>query len=259
LNQRLADEEVLVIIRRSVPHWNESLIRSAQSVTTIQALTTYYQDLEELAISRQHRNRRREAQSGNRNPGRARGERKEHRYQRENNYHQVARGTENRVEPNNSIENTNNAYCQNNNQNYGNRCGGPYRNNSNNNNQSNNNNNQQNNDNHNKNRRHQYNLRPRQEENHRINSYDESRGSASHSINSENSNQSKKSNQSNHSENSGNTYHHETYNVDTNQPNNNNEYIAHQEVDYHPDVVLSVLQSAATKHKKVVRAFSRHW
>jgi hypothetical protein len=81
LNQRLGDEEMLAIIRRSVPHWNESLIRSAQSVTTLQALTTYYQDLEELEISRQHCNQRREAQSGNRNPGRARGERREHRYQ----------------------------------------------------------------------------------------------------------------------------------------------------------------------------------
>jgi hypothetical protein len=78
LNKRLADEEVLVILCRSVPHWNKSLIRSAQSVTTLQALTTYYQDLEELEISSQHHNRRREAQAVKRNPRRARGERREH-------------------------------------------------------------------------------------------------------------------------------------------------------------------------------------
>jgi hypothetical protein len=129
LNQQLGDEEVLAIIRRSVPHWNESLIRSAQSGTTLQALTTHYQDLEELEISRQHRNRQREAQLGNRNPRRARGERREHLYQRENNYTQEARGRENQVKSNKNNKKNNNTYHQtNNNQNYGNRHGGPYQN-----------------------------------------------------------------------------------------------------------------------------------
>ena len=45
-NTSLDDVTLTLIIRRSVPTWNNSLIRSASRMTTVQEITSYYQDLE---------------------------------------------------------------------------------------------------------------------------------------------------------------------------------------------------------------------
>jgi hypothetical protein len=174
LNRQLGDDEILAVIRRSVPSWSESLTRSAQTPATLQALTTYYQDLEELEITQRNRNtRRRENQQRNRNQDRGRNERRGNQYRRENNYAEQRNNVENNVNRN---ENNNNN--ENNHQN-------TYRPNFNNNNQRNNSHqnrndqrNNNNNRNYNNNRQHGYNLRPRCGENHRFESDDESRSSS---------------------------------------------------------------------------------
>jgi hypothetical protein len=49
---------------------------------------------------------------------------------------------------------------------------------------------------------------------------------------------------------------HEIHNINTNQPKEPHglDGVAHQEMDYRPELVISILQSTATKHMKIVRA-----
>lgn len=67
LNDRLDDDEITAVIRRSVPDWNDALVRSARAMPTLQDLTSYYQDLEELEVSRGSQNRNRPGGNNNRN------------------------------------------------------------------------------------------------------------------------------------------------------------------------------------------------
>jgi hypothetical protein len=176
-------------------------------------------------------------------------------YRRENNY----------VERRNNIENNTNQNENNNENNHQGTYRPNFNNNSNNNQNHNKNNNYHcqndhcnNNSNNNHNQRHGYNLRPRRAENHCVESDEESR-SGNKSVSSTHSNESAGSQSS---EESRGTYrtelssHHKSHNIDSNLPSQQHdlEDITHQEVDYRREVVVSILQSTATKRKKIVRA-----
>lgn len=108
LNDRLDEDEITAIIRRSVPDWNDSLVRSARPMASLQDLTSYYQDLEELEVSRNNRNRNRN--NNNRDRGGQQQERdmvarRQGNHRREVNY--AERGTNNNYNNNTNNNNDN--------------------------------------------------------------------------------------------------------------------------------------------------------
>jgi hypothetical protein len=120
LNVRLAVDEITALIRRSVPDWNDSLVRSAQPMPTIQDLTSYYQDLEELEITRGNRNRNQRGDRsgqrerdlvGRRNNSSGRNHHRESHFNEANNNNQEATRT---VNNNNNNYNNNNRSDNNN-------------------------------------------------------------------------------------------------------------------------------------------------
>jgi hypothetical protein len=70
LNERISDDRLAYIIHQSVPDWKDSLIKSNTQLDNIRDITSYYQDLEELEISRSRRSRNRtNRESGGRRDG----------------------------------------------------------------------------------------------------------------------------------------------------------------------------------------------
>lgn len=267
LNDRLDEDEITAVIRRSVPDWNDALVRSARTLANLQDLTSYYQDLEELETNCHGRNNNRQGNQRERDlvarrnkpPG---GNRNNH-HRREANYAENnERNNEATARPNNN--NNNNANANNNGNTYPRRDNFRGRNNNyngNNNNRYNNNRRYGNNNNNNNNNgrpSHGYNLRNRREENHHAESgSDDDRSVASnHSDTSRRSTatartadttRSSRSHRSNRDD-----RRHETYAVAL-EPEVDG-VVQQQEIDYRPELVVSLVQSLATKRKKVVRA-----
>jgi hypothetical protein len=181
LNTEIDEDELLVVICRPVPTWNNPLDRTAVQMENIQEITNYYQSLEEVEARTNQRNSNNQNQSNNRNGNRERGSvsrnnnnNNDYNNQsgnssgrnndRNNQYNNNNYRNNNDNRPNN-YNNNNNYRSNNNNNNNDNRNN---RSNSNNNNYNNRNRNFNNNNNQNNNYRNNsnYNQRPRNEMNH---------------------------------------------------------------------------------------------
>ena len=230
LNTRFSDTEIVNIIQRSVPHWHNTLVRSAQVMNNIREVSSYYQDLEELEKSNNSKRNRNNPNDRNNN-------------NRNQKNHNNNRNNRNEVNYNDrSNRNGNNSNGNNRNSNDNSRNKNDNGNNRNNNHNRNNNNRNDNNGNRNTNRgtgennqnnsrSHNYNLRSNR--NHQGNNNE------AHRLEENNDDNSISSNSTNQSRN-------EVYHMHTNTPTN--------QEDFRPEIVVSVLQDIATKRKKIIRA-----
>ena len=266
-NSSLDADTITLIIRRSVPTWNNNLVRSATRMNNIQDVTTYYQDLEELEIQSNRRNNNNNNRSNNNNRNNNNGNNNNNnRSNNDNNNNN--RSNNNRNNNGNNNDNRTSRYNNNNNNNNGNNNnnrstnynnnnnrGNNYNNNNNNrgnnnnNNRNNNNNNQRynNNNNNNNNRREINNI----EEENNINDNDNVSTTSDNNNNNNNSNDDHSDNNSTHSNNSTDEiylFEEELHNLESTPTT------TIQRNDFRPELVVSIIQDNATKSKKIIRA-----
>ena len=260
-------DTITLIIRRSVPTWNNNLVRSATRMNNIQDVTTYYQDLEELEIQSNRRNNNnnrsnnnnRNNNNGNNNNNNRSNNDNNNNNRSNNNRNNNGNNNDNRTSRYNNNNNNNNGNNNNNrstNYNNNNNRGNNYNNNNNNrgnnnnNNRNNNNNNQRynNNNNNNNNRREINNI----EEENNINDNDNvSTTSDNNNNNNNNSNDDHSDNNSTHSNNSTEEiylFEEELHNLESTPTT------TIQRNDFRPELVVSIIQDNATKSKKIIRA-----
>jgi hypothetical protein len=279
LNEILTDKEILLVIRRSVPSWNNQLDRTAVRMNNIQEITSYYQSLEEVEIRTNRNNNRNNNNSNNNNNDCNRDRVVRHNINNNNNRNDRPYNNNNNRNNNDNRNRNNNQNNNNNNRNNNvaerTNSTSPRNNNNNNNdynrNRNNNTNNNGNNNNYNNNRNnnsnnHNYNLRPRREANNIEEIEDDMDNMTIVSERSSTTNRSNRSRTSytsaHNADNDDEIYQFDGINrieptsttfTSINEMKQTSNKTTTEE-DFHPEVVVSILQDSATKSKRILRA-----